>query len=178
MRHLSKVLLQSVTAPSSLLSLQTATEQRPAAVGSRRVSTGWYRAAGLPEDPLFPGGGWGLPGSVSPEDCKSGAIEKACGQWGVAPRSQRRRQLRGDAVVEAWGRRGGVRAGGELRREAGCWVMRPQWWRGSAHMPALSCGRCAVRFPAGWTAADAPRSWASARPAGSRTDVQLTRPWG
>lgn len=58
-----------MTAPSSLLSLWTVTEQRPAAIGGHRVSAGWCRAAGLPEAPLFPGGGWGLPGSVSPEGC-------------------------------------------------------------------------------------------------------------
>lgn len=113
-----------MAAPLRVFSLRAGTKQTRGRQGTpeclRQVS-----AVGLPEGPLVWGGGWGLLGSGSPEGCKSGAIEKACGQQGEAPQPQRRRQPRGDAHREGlraagWGpgRWRTEAEGGEVGREA------------------------------------------------------------
>ena len=142
MRRLSKILPQPVTAPSRLFSLRAVTGHRAAAVRGPQSVRRVLSAVGLPEGPCFRGEAGG---------CQAPGLLRAVSQVPLKRRVVSRERLPslgggGGRVVmpvaEAWGRWGGVRAGGEPRRKVGCWGVRARWWRGSAQTPAPRRGRC------------------------------------
>lgn len=123
MRRLSKILPQPVTAPSRLFSLRAVTEHRAVAVRGLQSVHRVLSAVGLPEGPCFRGEAGG---------CRAPGLLRAVSQVPLRRRVVSRERLPSlgggggrvvTPVAEAWGRWGGVQAGGEPRQKVGCWVV-------------------------------------------------------